>query len=253
MKQTVYLLLNNYNFLSEAMKLRKMAKEGEISIVVFHRGKWLIPSAKPAAYARWGCTIPFEMLPGKPELNTIDAIFKAQNKSVSRVLFKDAGVPIPETWLHRDQVKFPCIVRQERHALGRNFFVAKTADDLNNIPFEGRYYYQEIYPNKVEYRAHVVNGRVVSRLEKPIQAGEIRRNAAITGFDPLVVDTLPAAVERISIDAMEALGLDFGAVDIMTSDEREPAVLEINATPGFGTEMRKVTGYVEYLTKFLKQ
>jgi glutathione synthase/RimK-type ligase-like ATP-grasp enzyme len=254
MKQTIYLLVDAFWYMDEALKLRRLAKEGDITLVAFYKGKWRLPSAQPKAYARWGCTIPFyDKLEGKPTINTIDAIFKAQNKPVARLIWKDAGVPIPETWLHRDQVKFPCIVRQERHAMGQNFFVAETADDLNNIPFEGRYYYQEIYPNKVEYRAHVAGGKIVSGLEKPVLEGDLRRNAHVTGEPLLVIGSLPGAVERAALDAMEALGLDFGAVDIMTSDEREPAVLEVNASPGLGDDVRKYEGYVEYLTNFLKQ
>ncbi len=102
--------------------------------------------------------------------------------------------------------------------------------------------YVKYVPKKEEYRVHVVNNKVIDiqrktlSKEKIVDGAEINwkvRNLA-NGFiyqrgninpDPSVLET--------AVKAVKAIGMDFGAVDMVWHEKTKKAyVLEINSAPG---------------------
>ena len=237
-RRKIYLLCNA-NYINEAKFLYSLCPD-KLKIVCWRSDYWDLPYNDPMLYARWGSLVPFPYKENRPVINQLSAVNKAINKPTARMFFREAGIPIPETWLYPKQVKFPCIVRQEYHAFGLNFFVAESPEDLKNIPFEPPYYYQELYPNEVEYRAHIAGGKIHCQLMKHERPGELRRNASITGEPQEVITNMPAYVQEIALKAMKALRLDFGAVDIMTSTKHKhkAVICEINVMPGMAQDTR---------------
>ena len=248
-RRKIYLLCNA-NYLNEAKFLYSLCRD-KLKIVCWRSDYWDLPYNDPMVYVRWGCLVPFPYKDDRPVVNKLSAINKAINKPVARLLLKEANIPTPETWLHLDQVKFPCIVRQEYHAFGLNFFIANSEADMAKVPFEPPYYFQEIYPNEVEYRAHVAGGQIHCQLKKHERPGELRRNASITGEPQEVITDMPDHVQEIALRAMDALRLDFGAVDIMTSEnhQHKAVICEINVMPGMAQDKRKAQGYIDYFLK----
>jgi len=241
----IYLLVDAYWYMAEALKLRRASYDA-IQLVAFYKGAWDLPNAfTPGVYVRWGCTILLHDMPERLTLNQPDGLFKAKNKPVARLIWKEHGLPIPETWIRDQDVKYPCIVRQHRHAQGQNFYIANNKAEIETIPFDSPYYYQEIWPNEKEYRVHVCGDKTHGISYKPSIETDIRRNASITGEELIVTSDYPKQIETLAIEAMRALNLDFGAVDIMTNGDK-CAILEVNASPGLGTDKRKIQGYVDY-------
>ena len=127
----------------------------------------------------------------------------------------------------------------ERHKLtgnsGEGIRLVEAEDDLTNAPL-----YVMYIPKKQEYRVHVANGMVVDLQRKARRRDvadedinwQIRNhdNGFIFQRNDLVV---PPSVERQAVNACKAVGLDFGAVDIVFNDKQQRAyVLEINTAPG---------------------
>jgi hypothetical protein len=122
-------------------------------------------------------------------------------------------------------------------ARGAGIVVAKTVNDLIDCKL---YTGGILDPNRIEYRCHVMMGKVIHTQQKK------RRNG--WRDDPTFSDTVrnyhhgwifaiqnvhpSEATKQTSIDAVEAMGLDFGAVDIMQTPDGTGYVLEVNTAPG---------------------
>jgi len=109
--------------------------------------------------------------------------------------------------------------------------------------------YTMFIPNCDEYRVHVAFGKAINFQQKKKRKG--------VKADPYVKShtkgwifarqdvILPKGVEKESIKAVDALGLDFGAVDIMQNRDNKIAyVLEVNTAPGLDSE-HSVSVYAE--------
>ena len=109
-------------------------------------------------------------------------------------------------------------------------------DKLNHNPFK---IYVKYIPKKEEYRVHVVNGKVIDIRRKAVRADfegkpdwKVRnhQNGFIFAKDGFVA---PDEVMEQSVLATAAIGLDFGAVDVIWNNFYNKAyVLEINTAPG---------------------
>lgn len=108
-----------------------------------------------------------------------------------------------------------------------------------------------------EYRVHVFNGQVIDITEKKRRRefdGE--RDAHIRNLDNgyvFVRDNVQAheSVGPLAIAAVQALGLDFGAVDIIYNRRRNQAyVLEVNTAPGLeGTTVERYADAIESILR----
>lgn len=102
--------------------------------------------------------------------------------------------------------------------------------------------YTMYIPKKQEYRVHVVRGKVID-IQRKARKKEVAdekvnwkvRNIA-GGFiyaRDFAPEDLPRDLENKALAAVEACGLDFGAVDIIYNDKQKRSyVLEINTAPG---------------------
>ena len=141
-----------------------------------------------------------------------------------------------------------------RHVLnghsGEGIEIVEPGVDIPQAPCYTKYIVKES-----EWRIHIVNGQVIDATRKirdPDFVGEpnwaVRNHAG--GFIYARNSGQPSEdVVRQAVAAVEAVGLDFGAVDVMVSKpvrahpERLAYVLEINSAPGLvGTT---VTNYAE--------
>lgn len=111
--------------------------------------------------------------------------------------------------------------------------------------------YVKYVPKKQEYRVHVANGKVVD-LQRKARRHDIADediNWRIRNHDNGFIFArndlhVPQSVSRQAILACKAIGLDFGAVDIIYNKRQETAyVLEINTAPGLTGQT--LEGYVE--------
>lgn len=123
---------------------------------------------------------------------------------------------------------------------GTGIVVCRAQEELPNAPL-----YTGYIRKSAEYRVHVVLGEVVliqqkrkeNEVEQTADQRLIRNRANGWVFSVNNVtfadEDQRATIERVANDAISALGLDFGAVDLVVSKkDGTPYVLEVNTAPG---------------------
>lgn len=149
----------------------------------------------------------------------------------------DGVVPIPEYTQDRDLAStwllegFTVMCRTTVTGnSGKGIVVAKTIDDMVDAPL-----YTKFIDKDRELRVHVINGRVVDWQEKKKRQGEDRTSEYIWNytFGSVFVRNGVVVSEEIKdacVKTIEVLGLDFGAVDVITKGDKF-YILEVNTSP----------------------
>lgn len=191
-------------------------------------------------------------------LNLPAAVGVAANKLLTLNALRQAHIPTPDfttdfgaasAW-HRAGLTVV-----ERHTLtgssGAGIRVADGTNALTRAPLFTKYIYKE-----KEFRVHVFRGQVIDYIQKKKRTGAEQ----MPEFDRYVYSVergwvfVRGTAEHIqtvkdtAIASVRALGLDFGAVDIVTLEGR-PFVLEVNTAPGVTgtTLLRYVNAFREYM------
>jgi glutathione synthase/RimK-type ligase-like ATP-grasp enzyme len=187
-------------------------------------------------------------------LNTPFCVGVAAHKIDTFYRLQEAEVPIleytllPEVahiWLE-DQEKVVARTLVTSHA-GRGIEVINNMDEFVMAPL-----YTKFFPKTHEYRVHIFQGDILDITEKRKRNGTGSREQSIVwNHDNEYVfcreDVVcPWDVLDASLRAVEALQLDFGAVDVgYDREHNQVAVFEVNTAPGLvGTTLNK---YVEKL------
>jgi glutathione synthase/RimK-type ligase-like ATP-grasp enzyme len=213
----------------------------------------------------WGCSQIVRPIQCKTILNLPEYVTLASNKLSSFKEFKQAGVPTPE-WIEDrvEAVKWltegydVCVRHRLNGHSGEGLEVVlgeknnpNFAHDLPEAPL-----YTKYIPKDQEYRAHVFDGRVIftqrkaRKLEVPDEEvnWKVRNLAGGFIYANQAVELSPIAAD-IAVDAVNALGLDFGAVDIIYNKRRDAYyVLEVNTAPGLSGST--LEAYVEAFNGF---
>jgi hypothetical protein len=109
-----------------------------------------------------------------------------------------------------------------------------------------------------EYRVHVFRGKVIDvsqkRRTRGREANPIRSydNGYIFAHDH--IEAYPESMTDACVSAVNAMGLDFGAVDVLLKNDGACAVLEVNSAPGMeGTTLDRfaeaLRGYVAEIAR----
>lgn len=158
-------------------------------------------------------------------LNKPKAIELATHKYNTLVAFRKYGLPTPEFSLDPTMLNFPLLGRGFYHSCGTDIVYIEGWDK-----FKWCDYYIEFMPVEDEYRYHIVGYQCVSASVKVGgNPNAVCRNLR-TGWRFEEVES-DSSLETMSIFATRALGLHFGAVDIIISGGK-PYLLEINTAPG---------------------
>lgn len=188
-------------------------------------------------------------------LNNPEAIANAVNKRQALLTMRDAEVPTPTIWLPSlYNPIYPVVGRRDFHTRGRGFFICNNDDEYMRTRRFNRppTHYLELISDAQEFRVHVVNGNSIKISEK-IGEGIIRNYSR---DDSTIVFRYPhdfhhkRSLRRIAKEAVEALGLDFGAVDLLYKDGSF-YVLEVNTAPSLTDEssdtlQRYVDAFMDY-------
>lgn len=194
--------------------------------------------------------------PNTKVLNQPTSIKRASNKLQA---FQDleGNVPIPKFTTSREEASkwlgeglVVCRTVLNGHS-GQGIVIAEEQDQLVDAPL-----YTTYIKKKEEYRLHVMNGEVffVQRKARKKEVPDDQVNWKVrnhqNGFIYSHIDVeATEAWKEIAIKAVNALGLDFGAVDLIVTSKKEAYVLEINTACGLeGLTLEK---YVENFNKYL--
>lgn len=181
----------------------------------------------------------------EPRLNHQNSVASAVNKLFTFHLLKEAGVSIPpyaastrystnttdSIWLARHRVT--------GHG-GEGITVVRPGEEFPDAPL-----YVQYIPKLVEFRVHVFQqpdeSRILLRQKLRSSTAEQDRdqrlirnhaNGWVFGL-PREPDEVQDSVAYEAIKAVKALGLDFGAVDVIIGrDDGKAYVLEVNTAPG---------------------
>lgn len=204
----------------------------------------------------WGFTGSFD---GRITYNQPAGIRNASDKRRSFKCFSDAGVPTLDWTL--DQGRAQELNRQGKRIYGR------TASGMagNGIVVYEPYsiigsheLYTVGFNTHREFRIHVVGGKAVHTMEKKRirnYDGEpdvlVRSHRRGWVFCIRDLDPIPPAVQRAAIQAVEALGLDFGGVDIGLDRTHNVAVFEVNTAPGL--EGSTIPAYINRFKEMINE
>lgn len=159
------------------------------------------------------------------KLRTFQALAKAKVLHVPFTTSKEDAAK----WLAEGQTVF---ARTTKGHSGHGISVVTPDDTLPDSPL-----YTCYVKKRKEFRVHVIFGKVVDIAEKRRVKGEpadtlIRSH--LRGWVFCRQDIVePTTLRDTAIKAVAALGLDFGAVDIIWNEKQDSCyVLEINTAPG---------------------
>lgn len=167
-------------------------------------------------------------------------ISNSVNKRRARELFEDNGVPAPKLFGPTDAemlvcAEAPMVGRPDFHTRGRGFWLCRTPEDVRKALRGTRRklaatHFMEFVPAPKEFRVHVFMGDSIRMSQK--QFVEDTKDYTTVKPDP---DLPKRHIRNAAKAAVEAVGLDFGAVDLLASeDQTQVWVLEVNAAPGLG-------------------
>lgn len=201
------------------------------------RVKKPLPWKKGDTVVMWGaCLIGIpddvETLNNVPLLSKLSELKRFKEKGVSTVEFHVGLPPKEKGWL----------ARVKNHQGGKDLLSGRKVGD----------FYTKKEDLVEEYRVHVWKGQSI-RLGKKVPREGLKKEPhpwirsydggwklSYAGWQP------PSGVRQAAKAAIEALGLDFGAVDVGVTGEGKVVVLEVNRRPGLEGNTTKI--YAAHLT-----
>lgn len=204
----------------------------------------------------WGSTNDLPFGDDVPVLNRPEAIQAATSKLLTFRRLEDAEVPhvtyttdtaVARGWYDNGEGVYARTLDRGRSGRGIIYIAP------NSIGHPSEWINAPLYTRQGvgrEYRVHVIGGKVV-RVQKrykqeddnPIRSHDNGYTFITNGF------RRPNGLKKIAVNAVSALGLDFGAVDVVNAmgrnGERRPRVLEVNTAVGL--EGTTVEDYVRVL------
>lgn len=185
---------------------------------------------------RWGSrTFPAVDIHGTV-LNRAAAIERASQKLESLTLLKDAGVPVPDFDTDPEalveRAGYPILGRRLQHARATDVVLCLQRRDFRRQP---RDYYVAYIPTNREYRLHVAGDEVIRVQGKFLDVSQdykpwVRNYATGHRFRAPRLRVHRTRLDA-AVQAVNALGLNFGAVDLIVADDGSHYVLEVNTSP----------------------
>lgn len=198
-------------------------------------------------------------------LNTQDMVRLASNKRKARQIFDSADVPAPKLFSSVNgitEADLPVVGRTSYHQKGEGFWFCKTLNDVRNAVKAGATHFLEFVPSTREYRVHTfISGKhlntplaerkpehyVSTKISEKVWQGQGSPNPeepqknhefgwSFLGPQDRRAEELDV-VRHAAKQAIAALGIDFGAVDVMYRIRTKcPYVLEVNSTPSLADD-----------------
>ncbi len=188
--------------------------------------------------------------------NNPRGIERTVDKSMTSFLLKQAGIPTPSTWVCESKEKAEFIYQQECGQQGRKLvskplfgsqgigvhLLDNETGLINDETFAGVYYLQSYVDcgDKISFdiRVFVINGKAVSAMLRR-STNWITNRAQGAQCEALKLDE---ALSRLSEDAVEAVGIDYGGVDLISDVKGHLQVIEVNSIPAWWG-LQKVTEF----------
>lgn len=193
-----------------------------------------MPDERMDYLIRWGTSSRVNYVPSETTVNRRTAVSANTDKYDSLVQMADAGIPVPNHSTDHNDLRRPIFGRDRNHREGTDIEIY---DTWSGVDRSRDFYVEEINADR-EFRVHVIDGRVAVAREKQhreepsedaVGNPERIRNYE-NGWRFVYPDDRPAGI-HMAVPAVEAMGLDFGAVDLVLDHDGQPYVLEVNTAP----------------------
>lgn len=201
-------------------------------------------------------------------LNLPESVHCASNKLTTMLEFAERGIRQPQftesSSEAMEQVSGGSRVLGRRllnSSGGKGIVEFSLRDNPALLPedFEGIPLFTKYIPKVAEYRIHVFNEQVID-IQRKRRSREALANEEVNprirnhsnGWVFIRENYAPdSSVLAIAISAVDVLGLDFGAVDIIVDKHAIPYVLEVNTAPGLegATINSYVTAILQVITR----
>jgi glutathione synthase/RimK-type ligase-like ATP-grasp enzyme len=206
----------------------------------------------------WGNSRAVRYVRTSLDLNKHEAIALASNKIKTFNKLNGLGFEhIPDYTIHKEEAsewiaqgnKVYCRTSVTGHS-GQGIVIADSLSSLIDAPL-----YTKATKHKHEFRVHVFKGKVIDVQQKKRRLDYTGPNTGIrnhsNGYIYARVDVdVPPLLLSSSVQAVDILGLDFGAVDVGYRERNSRVfIFEVNTAPGLvGTTLDKyVNTFKEYL------
>lgn len=179
-------------------------------------------------------------LGARPNIPILNANAGSFSKLSHLKMMRDNGVqtiPFAETPADASRLRFPLLARVNSDGDGKDIVPIFQPDEIPWRIAAGARYFSQYVPRDKEYRFWVyrenILGTYVKTMRHPERYKGIGANAK-DGFIHEFVDrsASPRSLWPIAINAVRAVGLDFGGVDLLLGQDGSPYVLEVNSAPG---------------------
>lgn len=177
------------------------------------------------------------------------------NKLQQLQVMQRVGLPVPPFAVEPEQSLLPAFVRQLRHSGGTDIRPCFVMEDAQRFR-SPETYFTRFVPSVAEYRIWVYRRRhlgtyrkVLAHPEKLVGFG--RNYANGYAFELVRSPDVPRIAVDLAAQAVTALRLDFGAVDILQTVVGEYALLEVNTAPGVeGHERQVIRGLARRIARW---
>ena len=225
----------SYDFKSESA--RALADKLDVYLIRHENSKF--KGAADKTVLNWGSSD----LPREVRLcnviNAERAVHMAVNKRHCLRVFDQAGVPTvkwtenkewAKAWMSLDN-RIVCRTKVEGKD-GEGIVLASKPEEIVDAKL-----YTIFEADTVEFRVTVFRDTICTVQKKVRIAGlpayndEVRTTSGGYGFEVVNNNSISEWERNASIDAVKALGLDFGGVDLITRGQGDCMVLEVNTAP----------------------
>lgn len=205
----------------------------------------------------WGAK---KQVDGVPWFNAPKFINNARDKRAAFTMWSKSGVAhVPYTTAKKDAQKWldagsKVFARSAGGQAGSGITIVSPGEDLPSKPLYTRH-----IPSTHEFRVNVVRDKVTIVQEKRKKNGVVADNLirAIEhkGWCFCIKNVVePAGLRELGVKAVGALGLDFGAVDIIyDKPTKKLYVLEVNTAPGYVFGSTAMKEFADEVAKTLAQ
>ena len=234
--------------------LKELLREREIELTE--------RSAEAQAIVSYGVTI------HSPSVPTLNAKAGAADKFVELELLRDAGVSVPAFWWLDDtdcdaiiDRQMRLVARKRHHQQARDVRIVTTPLGLRIRRQQGWDYATQFLNSETEYRVWIYRRRHLRTYEK-VRTRRVklhrlkkfvRNHRAGFGFQLVPSDAVPREAVAQSVAAIEALKLDFGAVDVLQHSNGRFYVLEVNTAPGVEGPRESLVALVDKIARWVER